>query len=203
MIALAEPTTAVTDYALAAVSATLGGSVLLRRDGQRARALWGTAFVALAVTALVGGTYHGFAIPALWPVTIALGGVIAFAMLTGSATATTTGRLRRAIIAMAAVQLIAFLAWTRHRDDFVVVIVDSGLGLVGVAALHAPAALMRGDRAARAILIGVGLSIVGAAIQASGVGLHRHFNHNDLFHVVQIAAVVAFYRGTRCLSDRP
>jgi hypothetical protein len=133
---------------------------------------------------------------------VALGGVIAFAMLTGSAIATTAGPLRRTIIAVAAMQLIGFLAWTRHRDDFLAVILDSGLALLAVAALHAPAALMNGDRAARAMLTGVGLSILGAAIQASGVGLHRLLDHNALFHVVQIAGAVAFYRGARCLRDR-
>jgi hypothetical protein len=203
MITLAEPTTALTDYALAAVSAVLGWSLFRRRDGQRARTLWALAFAALALTALVGGTYHGFAIATLWPVTVALGGVIAFAMLTGSAMATTTGRVRRAIIAAAAVQLIVFLVWTRGHDDFSAIILDSGVALLAVAALHAPAALIGRDATARAIVAGVVLAIVGAAIQASGVSLHRHFNHNDLFHVVQIAGALTFYRGARCLRDRP
>jgi hypothetical protein len=40
-------------------------------------------------------------------------------------------------------------------------------------------------------------------VQASGVTLHRHFNHNDLFHVIQIGATLVFYRGARRLRDRP
>ena len=58
-----------------------------------------------------------------------------------------------------------------------------------------------GERGSRDILIGVGVSIAAAAVQASGFELHRHFNHNDLYHVMQIAAMAAFYRGARKLSD--
>jgi hypothetical protein len=31
--------------------------------------------------------------------------------------------------------------------------------------------------------------------------LHRHFNHNDLYHVIQVAAMLLFYRGARRLTD--
>jgi hypothetical protein len=44
--------------------------------------------------------------------------------------------------------------------------------------------------------------VLAAAVQASGFALHRHFNHNDLYHVVQIAAMVLFYTGARRLRDR-
>jgi uncharacterized protein DUF6962 len=39
------------------------------------------------------------------------------------------------------------------------------------------------------------VSVIGGAVQASGFDLHPHFNHNDLYHVIQIAAMVLFYRG--------
>ena len=202
MSLLAEPTTAITDYLLAAVTAGLGWSLLERRDGQCSRTLWAGAFGALCLTALLGGTYHGFGITALWPATVTLAGVIAGAMLMGSAVATTTGRVRLVIIVVAMLKLIVYVVWTRQHGDFRVVIADSGVALLGVAALHAPAALIGRDAAARSMLIAVALSVLGAGVQASGLALHRHFNHNDLFHVIQLAGSVAFYRGARCLRDR-
>jgi hypothetical protein len=45
------------------------------------------------------------------------------------------------------------------------------------------------------MLAGVALSVAAALAQALGVALHRHFNHNDLYHVIQIAAMLLFYRG--------
>jgi hypothetical protein len=60
---LTEPVTMITDYGLAAAS--LGFAVALRRSigpGNRVSAwFWCAAFVASAVAAAAGGTYHGFA----------------------------------------------------------------------------------------------------------------------------------------------
>jgi hypothetical protein len=39
------------------------------------------------------------------------------------------------------------------------------------------------------------------AAQASKIDLHPHFNHNDLYHLIQVAAIVAFHRGIRRMSD--
>lgn len=32
-------------------------------------------------------------------------------------------------------------------------------------------------------------------------GLHRHFNHNDIFHVVQMLSLYLLYRGGLELTD--
>jgi hypothetical protein len=42
---------------------------------------------------------------------------------------------------------------------------------------------------------GLGLSVAGLAIQASGFRHGHNFNHNDLFHVIQTVALYCFYRG--------
>jgi hypothetical protein len=48
----------------------------------------------------------------------------------------------------------------------------------------------------------VGVSVLAAGVQASGFTLHRDFNHNDLYHVIQIAAMILFYAGAKGLRDR-
>jgi hypothetical protein len=58
------------------------------------------------------------------------------------------------------------------------------------------------DPASRWILAGVGVSVLAAGVQASGLALHRHFNHNDLYHVIQIAAMILLYAGAKRLRDR-
>ena len=59
---MTEPTTAITDYLLAAVALASWWSTLRRdrADPQSARRLWGWAFATLALAAVTGGTYHGF-----------------------------------------------------------------------------------------------------------------------------------------------
>jgi hypothetical protein len=74
--------------------------------------------------------------------------------------------------------------------------------MAAVAALHSWSAIRNEDRASLWMLGGVGVSVLAAGVQASGFALHRHFNHNDLYHVIQIAAMVLFYIGAGWLRDR-
>jgi hypothetical protein len=53
------------------------------------------------------------------------------------------------------------------------------------------------DAAGVLMLAGVVLSLVAAAVQQSGVAIHRNFNHNDLYHVVQAVALWLLYLAAR------
>jgi hypothetical protein len=180
-----EPVTTLTDYALGAVSAFLGVRLLRRSK------LWALAFLALSIAAFLGGTWHGFwQSDALWKATTLAVGVASFGMVAGSAFATSRGMLLRLLAVFASVKLLVYSFWMLRHDDFVWVVVDTGLALVLVGALY----LWRFNGW---MLAGVAISILAGAAQASGFTLHEHFNHNDLYHVIQIAAMVAFYRGLK------
>ena len=49
----------------------------------------------------------------------------------------------------------------------------------------------------RTRVLTVAVSLAGALVQASGIDLHPHFNHNDLFHVIEIGGLYCFYRAGR------
>ena len=197
---ISEPMTLATDYLLAVVTGVAGVLILRVTEGQNARRCWGVAFLALALGAALGGTYHGFAIEALWKPTVLLVGLASCGMLAGSAFATTRGRLRQALLALAVAKLAVFWLWTWCDDRFIWVVIDTAAAFAVVALLH----LLRArEPGSRWILAGVALSLVAGAVQASGFDLQRHFNHNDLYHVIQIAAMLAYYRGVRRLTDRP
>ena len=182
---MSEPTTVLTDYALATVSAFLGWRLLPYSR------FWASAFLALALGALFGGTWHGFwQNDVLWKATTLSVGVASFGMVAGSAAAVTPGGLRGALIAFALVKLIAYSAWMLYHDDFIWVVADTASALLIVAILHA-------WRFNGWILAGVAISVLAGLAQASGVALHARFNHNDLYHVLQTAAMFLFYRGVR------
>lgn len=204
---IAEPMTVLTDYALAGVCAVLGWLLFKHRQTHYSRGFWAIAFIALALAALLGGTWHGFPAPALseptlfrlWTLTLFCAGVASFGMLAGSAYAAVAGGLRLALFAFAAVKLVGFTLWIQVNQEFIVVILDTGITMLLVALLHA---LERGNAASRWILAGVGVSLAGALVQALGLAPHPHFNHNDLYHVIQVAAMVLYYRGVATMHDR-
>ena len=47
---------------------------------------------------------------------------------------------------------------------------------------------------------GLYATLAGVAIQQSGWALHTHFNHNDLYHLVQMAGLYCLYRGALTLE---
>lgn len=185
-----------TDYALGGVSGVLG-FLIFRNNAVSAR-LWGLAFLALAAAAFLGGTFHGFQISWTWQPTVLAVGIASFGMLAGSAYTTTSGNARRALLAAAALKLVFYEAWMLGHDDFIFVVADTASAMLAVAALH----LLALDNAAtRWVLGGVVVSLIAAGIQAGRVALHEHFNHNDLYHVVQIAAMALYYAGARRMTD--
>lgn len=204
---IAEPVTMLTDYALAGVTAALARMLWRAREGRPARSYWTLAFAALALGALLGGTWHGLAPAlggtarsALWKATVLAVGVASFAMLAGSARAVVPARFARALVAIAAAKLAVYSAWVALRDDdYIWVIADTGSALAAVAALHGWSALARRDAASRWMLGGVGVSVLAAAVQASGFDPLPGFNHNDLYHVIQVGAMLLLYRGARAL----
>jgi hypothetical protein len=137
------------------------------------------AFAALALGAFLGGTWHSFFNNAfLWKSTALAVGVASFAMLAGSAFAVLSGKPRTLVLAFALAKLFVY----------------SGLAFAAVA-------LLRLWKLNRWILAGVAVSLAAALAQASGFAPHRRFNHNDLYHVIQIAAMALLYRGARRLED--
>ena len=188
-----EPMTVVTDYALGAVAAWL--SLLLFRNAPISRRLWAVAFAALAAEAFLGGTWHGFLQSnLLWKATTLSAGVASFGMVAGSSWAVFSGQLRAFVLTAALAKLVVYSAWMLSHDAFLYVVIDTGIAFLVVAALH----LWKWNGA---ILAGVAVSIVGALVQASGFTLHQLFNHNDLYHVIQIAALVLLYRGAKRLQS--
>jgi hypothetical protein len=192
---LSEPMTLATDYLLGGVTAWLCFLLFKHSEAQRARLWWGVAFAALALGALLGGTWHGFVqSEPLWVATLVVVGAASCAMVVGSVLATLRGAVRNVALWLAGGKLLSYLGWLWERTDFIVVIIDTGIAFAVVAALH----LWRFNGW---IVAGVAVSIAAALMQASGFAVHRHFNHNDLYHVIQIAAMVVFYRGARRLTD--
>lgn len=208
-MAVHEPMTLATDLLLGGVAIALALPLLAPSTrGRRARRLWGWALVATGVAAWAGGLWHGFApemapLPAklLWKLTLFSIGAAAAAMLAGAAFAALRPPARTALLALVAIKLAFYLLWMSRHDDFRYVIYDYVPAMVVVLGLQLVAAARGRAAGSGWIASGILLSFVAAAIQRSEAVYTPWFNANDLYHLVQIAALVLLYRGARRLED--
>jgi len=194
---ISEPSTVLTDYLLAAAALVLGARLWA---GALTRRLWAVAFLVGAAAAAAGGTVHGFraSLPALLVAALWTGCLMAAALC---------GAL---LVAGASCHALRGASRKRALTAIVVVLIAQ-LGLLFVAPLTRNAvwagalwilsllAIVAGSASARAALVApmaFGLALVGAGlvVQRAGWGLHAHFNHNDVSHVLMTAALWPFYR---------
>jgi hypothetical protein len=179
-VTVSEPATLLTDYALGAVSLWISIKLFQKKRW------WSLCFAALAAAAFLGGTWHGFVqSDALWKATLIAAGVASFGMTVGAGNETDFGKL---FFAFGLVKLLLYAFWMLSHDEFIWVVADSGSALAVVAAVYL-------WRLNGWMLAGVALAVAGALVQAGGLALHPHFNHNDLYHVMQTVAILLMYRG--------
>lgn len=206
-----EPATAITDYLLAAIATALGSTILRRNRTapQKARRLWGWAFVAIALSAIAGGTWHGFAAGmgdrasvALWKTTVYLVGIVDLLMLCGSIAAALARRWRSYALAAALAKFAVYAAWMAGHDEFRYVVYDYVPTMIVILLIHAVPGSLRDEPGTRFILAGLLVSFVAAGVQFFRLAPHPRFNHNDLYHVIQIGATYLMYRGACDLRDR-
>ncbi len=206
---ITEPMTMITDYMITALGLWAGVMLLKREDADRAAQWWAGALIATAVAALAGGTFHGFgtAMPPgvtafTWHVTLVAIGCASFCFATAVAFSVFGQRVRNVIVAVFVVKLVHYFLWIARHDEFETAIFDYAPTMVVVLAVEIYVWIRRRDRAAAWIIWGIVISFVGAFIQMQEIGIHRHFNHNDLYHVVQMVGIYCFYRAGRSLHER-
>lgn len=207
---ITEPTTMVTDYLVAALALIFW--LRLRSDsGQRqvhSERWWSRAFLATAAGALAGGTSHGFANYlgesgwlVLWKATIYSLALASFCLLVAALLSAFRGKVLQILTGLAWLKFLSYAAFMIFENDFDFVIYDYGSAMIVVFLLQAWEWIRHHSAAASWILSGILVSIAASQIQMSGWSLHPHFNHNDIFHVVQMLSLTLLYRGGLRLQD--
>jgi hypothetical protein len=182
---LHEPTTLATDYLLTIAAAVF--AIRLWRTNRQ----WALAFLFTAAGSFFGGTYHGFgpvvgalAATVLWKLTVFSIGLASFFLVLGSG---------RQLLLVALVKLIVYMSWMTVHSDFVWVVIDYGIALLIVGVVQ----LVRRGPSTPWVIGSIVVSVLGALVQMSRFTLHEHFNHNDLYHLIQLVALWLLYRGGR------
>ena len=198
---IAEPTTTITDYILAAETIFLG-FLLLRHSLTFPVRLWAFSFFVLAAAAIAGGTFHGFigsmeagTSEIVWKFTLYSVGLATLLMLSASALTFLNPPWRLTILILGILQFCIYTFLVSRNNDFKFVIYDYVPAMILIVALSwiakSPSALW--------LFAAVALSFIGALIQRLEFQLHKHFNYNDIYHVIQMIGMYFFYRAGRLL----
>jgi hypothetical protein len=199
--------TVATDAALALANA-LFSVRLLKILGTPAR-FWAAGFLASAAAALLGGIYHGFG-AALGPATTAVTwqatefaiGIASLCLLVAVVELYAVGPWLQRLRLFACAKFLVYAIFAAFSDDYLLAVADSAATLLISVALAARALRLWRHPAAGWLLAGYALSILAAAAQASGLRLHEHFSHNDLYHLIQLIAMAFLYRAGREFGTR-
>ena len=202
---LTELTTAATDAILGLVCLVLLARLIQRPEGPAwKRAIWGAVFACLAAASFLGAVAHGVVWPdlvraRLWqPLYLALGLTVAIFLVGAIGDWRGRDAARRArpwLMTMA----IAFFAVTQWGGGSFLLFVGYE-GVVMTAALAVYLKLCaKGRPGAGTVALGIALSMAAAGVQASDLRLTVvvPFDHNGLFHVVQLVGVIVTARGVR------
>ena len=204
---ISEPATLVTDYLLAIFTAILAFRLLRAASHAdrdvigRERRWWSAAFALTAIAGATGGTVHGFeqrmptaVADGLWLVSLESLVGASFAVAGGAIAFSAIARpIRWRVTFFAALAFAAYGVWVAWNPVFLSAIVAYGAAFAVLVAIRLRVRPL--DASGRLVLWGVAVSVAAAAIQQSGWALHRYFNHNDLYHVVQAVGVWLLYRG--------
>jgi hypothetical protein len=207
-IAITEPITTLTDYAITIVALILAGFLL--RVGwlnqQTSVCLWGAAFGCVALAAALGGTCHGFIRilgepldKVLWQLMIYVLSLASLAMLAGTIFSSVAKRWRRwALLAAAAKTALLWISLIQQPHfDIAAADYSAAMTVVLILQLHSLA-----DASAFWLIAGILVSGVAVVILSSGLTIPQMFSHTDLYHLVQLFGLGLLYQGAKQLEDQ-
>jgi hypothetical protein len=200
-----ELTTALSDAALAGVCLVLLARLLRLpvREPFKVR-IWTWVFGFLALASVLGAVTHGLQWTAFWksvlwaPLYFSLGLVVAL-FLTAAVSDWKGVAAGRALLPWALGVALVFFIITRLTDRFIVFVAYEGVVMLASLAIYVTLWLGHRHTWASIVAAGIVLNMSAAAVQASPFRLVVivPFDHNGLFHLVEIVAVVVTARGLR------
>jgi general stress protein CsbA len=206
-----EPVTVATNAVLAVLAFVFAVRLAYQSaaEGSAAGGCLAAGLLATGTAALIGAIAHGTdplsdaeLRARFWRGALYTTGFIGAASVASVAFFAARGSTRSAILAFAGIKLVVFIVRVARYPEFRVAAADYGSALAIVLVAAAYMAARREAPGMVWLIVAVLVSLVAGIVQARRLALHRHFNHNDLYHVIQMAALYAFYRGGALLVDR-
>jgi hypothetical protein len=200
-----EQTTAITDALLFVIAALLGlvAAAAGRRSDQIKGRIWASAFELLATASLFGAIAHGFQMSAqtkgiLWmPLNLALGLMVALVVVGAVYDLRSSSLPRFLVPVMVGVGVLFFAVTLVIPGSFLVFVIYEAVAMLFALGVYLRLAARR-VRGALLMAAGVLVSMVAAAVQASGAvsfTLIWPFDHNGAFHLMQLGGLALLMGG--------
>ena len=204
-----EQTTALTD-AILAVVAIVAGACLLRVNHPESWkiTLWAWAFGLLALAAILGTISHGFKLTPniqtlLWrPLFLALGLLVALLMVGAVYDVWGLAAAQQMLPVMLIIGILFFCTTLIWPDTFVGFIIYGAVAMSFVLASYTWLALTGGLDGAWFIAAGILVTIIAIGVQAGesvSFTLIWQFDHNGVYHLIQMVGVLLLVAGLRAV----
>jgi hypothetical protein len=201
-----ERTTAATDAVLALAAAA--AILVLRRTTPPSfgRAVWQAALAALTLASVLGAAAHGLELPSatrelLWqPLYLALG--VTMALFVVGAVRDWRGDVagRRVLVPMLALAVVFYGITRLTHGSFLAFVVYEAAALVFSLGVYLRLAIGPARAGAVPMAAALAVSLAAGVVQASDVGPVRlvwDFDHNGVFHLVQLVGLALLLTGLR------
>ena len=202
---MTELTTAATDAVIAVLALACVVVLNSRRTQNRWRvAIWSWVFGILAFASALGALAHGLDLSEatrswLWrPLYLSLGLVVALFVVGAVYDFKGARTARLSLVLMLSLALGFFVLTQVTSGNFVIFVAYEALAMLAALAMYTSLAVRRQLEGAGIIAVGILLNILAAAIQASqsiAVTIIVPFDHNGVFHLVQMIALAVLALG--------
>ena len=196
-----EPTTTITDFLIFFLGCYYSW-FLIKITGSVFHLFWGFSFFILSIGALLGGISHGFG-PKLselvkiviWKSTLFFVGLAALVIFFSVVLVFTNGSINFLMLLLLVFVFIFFLYNVFKHDSFLGVVKFYLPILIVSSVCFLYIFVFKGYTGALFIFVGILVTLAASLIQTSKIAIHKHFNHNDFFHVLQMISMYLMYEG--------
>jgi hypothetical protein len=201
-----EPMTTLTDLMLTVFTAiwALSLAKLTQKYTDATLVYWSNVYWMTALSAFLGALSHGIGpnLPVksktvLWRLTLIAIGWTAFFMLMGTFQNILSADSIKLLRWIPIILIIFYHIALFKRDEFSTAILFYAPVMVIVLIAYSYAYLYLSIASALNVVIGMIISFAAAVIQFKKIGIHKHLNHNDIFHVVQLVGLYFIYLGIK------
>ena len=201
---LFEPTTFVINIILLLITFTLGQKMsdVYRQSIHPFHFHLSWAFFAVAAGSVMGALFHGFGPHFsqmmrewIWKVALTCMGFTTFFLMMAGVSAVIPFSSYWIILWVAAIGLILYVWQTVKFAGFGHSIKFIAVGLMVILAAFATLYWRQALSGSGYLFTGALLTVAAGGLWATGWSIHKNFNHNDLFHAVQIVCLWLLYQG--------